>query len=244
VRIVYIVFLGMALYQVSAAQLKDVNVQFRMRGYCYAYSSIVDTTAPGGFGGSDNAAKSTRTKFPSITGLKFLLDTIEPTSFRSYENAIETPMTKKLLDKFKTLTEKDPQYKVIEDSLMVLMYPTYKGHTLYLINNTDSTQRYTGCDSRLNIIAQVKVDTGWAAIEYNPSSWCGNSYHQVYLKSKEYWSFAVPSYSGKIKSMLRYKLNDGSQTIYSNPIACSYNKEQLGKKQGHNATNIMDPYDE
>ena len=37
--------------------IKDLNIDFMLRGHIYANSSIVDSIALGGFGGSDNSPK-------------------------------------------------------------------------------------------------------------------------------------------------------------------------------------------
>src|ERR1043165_950717 len=162
-----------------STRYKDLNVTYRMRGYCYAESSIVDTIAPGGFGGSDNAAKNSKPTFSSITGTLFLLDTSEQAVFQNFEEPVETKKTKALRSRFESLSQQDPKYKLLRDSLIDLLYEKYNGHNLYLINNSNSVISFAASDSRLDIVAEVKVDTGWAAIEYNPSSWCGNSYHTV-----------------------------------------------------------------
>jgi hypothetical protein len=46
----------------------------------------------------------------------------------------------------------------------------------------------------------------WRDIEYIPSSWSGNSYHQVFLGKNEYWEFEAPLYDGAMKTKLRLKL--------------------------------------
>lgn len=119
----------------------------------------------------------------------------------------------------------------------------YHAFNLYLINTTDTIVKLRASDSRLNVVAEVFYKGKWQEIEYVPHSWCGNSYHQVYLKQNEYWEFKIPKFGGRIKTRLRYKLFLGNgKYIYSNEITTRFNKGQLGKKQGHKSTGLMDSY--
>ncbi|WP_299261146.1 hypothetical protein [uncultured Aquimarina sp.] len=124
-----------------------------------------------------------------------------------------------------------------------------KGFKVFLINNTDSIIKLSAQDSRLSVIRQVFHNNKWQDIEYLPSSWCGNSYHSVYINPKEYWNFIAPCTEGKIKSKFRFKLYIGKTqslydtgNIYSNEFEGSFNKKQLKEEQGHKPINIMDSY--
>jgi len=119
----------------------------------------------------------------------------------------------------------------------------YHAYQLYLANKTDTIVKLRASDSRLNVIAEVFYDGKWQAIEYMPKSWCGNSYHYVYLKQNEYWAFKVPKFGGLKKAKLRYKLLLGKETyIYSNEINTRFNKGQLNRKQGHKSQGLIDSY--
>ncbi|MEP4534192.1 MAG: hypothetical protein ABJ004_13965 [Cyclobacteriaceae bacterium] len=119
-----------------------------------------------------------------------------------------------------------------------------QGFKVILINRTDSTAGFEAQDSRLNIVRQVYYKDSWQDIEYLPSSWCGNSYHNVYIKSDEFWEFVVPCTQGKIDAKFRFVLRDSNGTeLITNEFNASFNKKQLTKEQGHQVTNIMDPYD-
>jgi hypothetical protein len=112
----------------------------------------------------------------------------------------------------------------------------YKGMKLLLINASGKKAVFPAQDSRLYIIQEAKDEDGeWRPIEYLPSSWCGNSYHQVFLGSREYWTFVVPRYTGSFKTRLRFKL-EGDEPIYSNEFEGSINKEQFSIKQGYTPT--------
>lgn len=121
----------------------------------------------------------------------------------------------------------------------------FKGYKLYIGNKSNATIKLEASDSRLYAIAEVFYKNTWQPIEYLPSSWCGNSYHNVYLKQNEYWEFDIPKFTGKIKTRLRYRLmTEEGKFIYSNEILASFNKGQLKEKQGHTPNGIMDPYND
>lgn len=185
---------------------QDLNIGIMLRGHIYAKSSIEDTTALGGFGGSDNLPKKINENLViGSSGLLIKIDTTQTT----------------------TINDK------------------YNGYKLYIANKTDTIVRLEASDSRLSVIAEVFFQGEWKPIEYLPSSWCGNSYHDVYLKQDEYWEFDIPKFSGKIKTKLRYKLILGKDNyLYSNEILTSINKGQLKHKQGHKPKGIMDPYND
>jgi hypothetical protein len=119
----------------------------------------------------------------------------------------------------------------------------YTGYKLYIANRLNDNVKLNAADCRLTAIAEASINGTWQHIEYLPSSWCGNSYHQVYLKSGELWEFVVPRLDGKIPTKIRYKLrlDDGSY-IYSNAFSARINEGQLTNKHGHSPTGIMDSY--
>jgi hypothetical protein len=195
------------LCSVALGQKKqDVNIDFMLRGHIYAKSSVIDTAALGGFGGSDNVPKE-------INGNLTLPD-------HELVLKIDTTVTTTINDKF-------------------------NGYKLYIANKTDTAVRFEASDSRLSVIAEVFYEGEWKPIEYLPSSWCGNSYHYVYLKQNEYWEFDIPKFTGKIKTTLRYKLILGKDKyLYSNEILTSINKGQLNNKEAYKPNGIMDPYND
>lgn len=127
----------------------------------------------------------------------------------------------------------------------------YRGMRLRLINLSDTTAAFDASDSRLAIVQQALDAKGrWRPVEYLPSSWCGNSYHRLFLASKEYWMFAAPRYTGTMRTRLRFALmkdvnGKGNGVLFvSNEFEGSINPEQFAEKQGHTPENIMNPYDE
>jgi hypothetical protein len=125
----------------------------------------------------------------------------------------------------------------------------FDGLTLYISNTLSDTIFFDAQDSRLNMILQAKDKDGkWKDIEYLPSSWCGNSYHMVYLPPNNYWRFIIPVYDGKVKTQLRavlsYKssIEGDEQIIYSNEFSGSINPGQFSRIPSYKPGGIMDPY--
>lgn len=123
---------------------------------------------------------------------------------------------------------------------------------LYMANDGDTALIFDAQDSRLYVVMQAKDEKGeWKDIEYSPSSWCGNSYHEMILPKGHYWKFEAPIYKGALKTKLRFKLDIRSenqykgqkaQTIYSNEFEGSLNPAQFWRKQGYTPSGLMDPY--
>ncbi len=140
------------------------------------------------------------------------------------------------------------------------IYSKYKAHLVTLGNRSNDTIWFEAQDSRLYMKVQAKENDGeWHDIEYLPSSWCGNSYHEVYLAPKSYWEFYTPCYTGDLPVKLRVELvyidpsgageiNEhgykipNSLTLYSNEYTGSINPAQFWRKPGYSPQNIMDPY--
>lgn len=128
----------------------------------------------------------------------------------------------------------------------------FRGITAYVYNTKLDTFSIDVQDNRLYIVAQALNRRGeWQDVEYNPSSWCGNSYYDIKLAPDECWKFDIPIYDGDFPTMLRLKFdwtkrwtNDGEEikTIYSNTFPGKINPGQFWRKQGHTPGNLMDPY--
>ena len=119
----------------------------------------------------------------------------------------------------------------------------WKGVTVLVINGTDSTVSFEAQDSRLNIVCLVFYKGKWEEMEYLPSSWCGNSYHNIFLGKKEYWRFTAPCYTGNTPAKLRFRMTTGNgKIIYSNEITASFNPKALKHEEGHEPEGIIDPY--
>ncbi|MGI4863577.1 MAG: hypothetical protein ACRYFZ_06605 [Janthinobacterium lividum] len=128
--------------------------------------------------------------------------------------------------------------------------PRIDGYRVSIANTTADTVVFDAQDSSLYLAVQAQDAHGqWRDIEYTPSSWCGNSYHQVYLAPGQGWQLSVPAYTGSLKTQLRLRLirqkNDDprkSVVLYSNSFSGSVNAAQFWRQEGHVAYDIMDSY--
>ena len=128
----------------------------------------------------------------------------------------------------------------------------YEAVKLFIANTSADTLYFSAQDSRLYLKIQALDKNGeWRDIEYLPDSWCGNSYHTLFLAPNEFWEFATPVYHGgfktKIRSCLFYKKSKKSETIdtiYSNEIDGYVNPGQFWNKKAYYPRGIMDPYNE
>lgn len=137
-------------------------------------------------------------------------------------------------------------YLQIMDTPDVVFAEKYTGLHVRLVNGGKKTAVISASDSRISLVQEAQdADGTWKEIEYLPSSWCGNSYHHVYLEPKNYWEFTAPKYTGPRKTKLRFKLTlSPNQFLYSPAYEGGIHPEQFVEKQGHKPTNIMDPYQE
>ncbi len=127
----------------------------------------------------------------------------------------------------------------------------YHGHELTIANTTADTVVFDVQNSSLSLTIQAQDKQGqWRDIEYSPSSWCGNSYHQVFLAPSQYWQLTVPAYTGEFPTRLRARLlhhrKEGTRSqqviVYSNSFAGSINPAQFWRYQRYSPQGIMDPY--
>jgi len=137
--------------------------------------------------------------------------------------------------------------------LLLLAYPDEhvrfrerSGFRVLLANTTGAEVMIAASDSRLDIVREALDRSGkWRPIEYFPHSWCGNSYHHVFLPPGYAWSFRAPEYTGSFRTKMRFVLTrEDGPPLYSNEFEGSINLAQFDKREGHVATNVMDPYDE
>jgi len=143
---------------------------------------------------------------------------------------------------------RDGLYFLINQKEYVSVDTNYLGCKIYLVNTTDSIVKLPAQDSRLDILPEAKNNKGeWKPIGYNPSSWCGNSYHTLKLDKNEYWEFIIPIYKGSFKTTMRYALTiNDSLKLYSDELVTYINPEQFNteNKQGHTVEGFMDPYND
>ena len=151
----------------------------------------------------------------------------------------------------------DPNMSVRQGEISLIALPDketvfaekYKGMKLLLVNATNEQAAFSASDSRLDIVQEaLDRDGKWKPVEYLPSSWCGNSFHRVFLGANEYWEFAAARFTGSFKTKMRFRLEEQkSKTekmiIYSNEFEGSVNAKQFTVQQGYKPAGMMDPYD-
>jgi hypothetical protein len=93
------------------------------------------------------------------------------------------------------------------------------------VNRTEKTLDFSACDSALYIVQEAFDSTGqWRALERFPDTFCGNSFHRVFLEPNEYWEFFALQRDGRFKTKLRFRLEPGGErgiaagggAVYSN----------------------------
>jgi len=146
------------------------------------------------------------------------------------------------------------------NSLQIVVDPTQKTKwddrinalKLFVVNTSSDTLYFDAQDSRLYLKIQAKDRKGiWKDIEYLPSSWCGNSYHTLFLAPNELWEFSTPVYNGEFQTRFRAQLfykkstdQKKADVIYSNEFDGYVNPGQFWNKREYNPNGLMDPYND
>ncbi len=114
---------------------------------------------------------------------------------------------------------------------------------IFVVNRTTSRKSFSAQDSLLNLRQEAKDSAGnWKPIEYLESSWCGNSYHTVYLGPNSFWKLEGKSTPGPFKTALRYALEIGNgKTIYSNEFDGSIFESQFTKPEPPTDAGLINP---
>lgn len=126
------------------------------------------------------------------------------------------------------------------------------GMKVFLYNNSKDSIFFAAQDSRLEMKIQAMTSEGkWQDIQYLPSSWCGNSYHTVFLPPQHYWEFEAPIFEGPLETDLRitaayYKsfTSKQSRTLVSETFRGKINPEQFSNREEYQPAGIMDPYND
>lgn len=155
------------------------------------------------------------------------------------------------VEAFRTTPERTGLEILVDTSQVVPLDSVYEGHLVVLRNHGPDTAYFPAQDSRLYMWAQAMRAESFADIEYLPSSWCGNSYHTLFLAPGRQWTFVMPKYTGRRTARMRLALQyedefdaEERRTIYSHTFSGGVNKGQFTQKQGHSAHDIMDPYND
>lgn len=96
---------------------------------------------------------------------------------------------------------------VIDTAETIMKEAHMVGRRFFLVNGGGDTILFDAQDSRLEMTIQARDEQGaWKDIMYLPSSWCGNSYHTLFLPPSTYWSFVMPVFAGENATMLRIEV--------------------------------------
>jgi hypothetical protein len=87
-----------------------------------------------------------------------------------------------------------------------------KAMLVRLVNRTVEVVGFRACDSRLYIVQEAIDKAGqWKALEGVPHTFCGNSFHRVFLEPDQYWDFFALPPDGSFKTRLRFRLDLGEK---------------------------------
>jgi hypothetical protein len=151
-----------------------------------------------------------------------------------------------------SLNQSLKQLQIIIDTSKKANWYGYNAMKLLVANASPDTLYFDAQDSRLYLKMQAQDKNGvWKDIEYLPSSWCGNSYHTLFLAPNELWEFSTPVYQGEFKTKIRAQLiykkvkhGGDKENIYSNEIEGTINPGQFWNKHKYFPRGIMDPYND
>jgi hypothetical protein len=111
-------------------------------------------------------------------------------------------------------------------------YFKHRGIALRLINRSTKLAEFSASDSCLYIVQEALDDAGaWREIENPPWPICGNSFHRVFLKPGQYWEFKARTYSGAIKTKIRFRLDPSGEKDTAKPIYSNEFEGQVAKLQ-------------
>jgi hypothetical protein len=123
-------------------------------------------------------------------------------------------------------------------------------YQVYLSNTTQDTAWFSAQDSRIYMTLQAKNQKGkWVTIEDYQNSWCGNSYHTLFLPPNSFWNFSTPIFKGSLKTPFRLALevkkdkeSRKNKILYSNIFVGSINPAQFWRINRNYSDNLMNPY--
>ncbi|NVK04633.1 MAG: WG repeat-containing protein [Flavobacteriia bacterium] len=132
-------------------------------------------------------------------------------------------------------------------------YPISTSRLVEFINLSSDTLIASVQDSRLHAVIEAKNEEGeWVSIQTYRSSWCGNSYHHVYLPPGNEWTWRIPEFEGGMKTELRVAIynvmtwENGEHSepfnIFSEPYKGSINPAQLWRENQYSQRGLMHPY--
>ncbi len=141
---------------------------------------------------------------------------------------------------------------LVDTTAVVAVDGKFRGQRVVVRNNGPDTLYFPAQDSRLYMKTQALRADSFADIEYLPSSWCGNSYHTLFLAPGEQWEFIMPRYEGARTTRSRIELTYNTtsderkkaRVAYSHTFPIGVNEEQFSNKVEYCRGGLMDPYED
>ena len=153
---------------------------------------------------------------------------------------LSTDMIYNELQEYKQSDGKREFTITIDTSSSVIKYEHFQGYNCVISNSCEDTLKFDAQDQRLYSKLEVLVNQSWFPIETFKNSWCGNSYHQVNFPPNSKMTFAIPRYSGGVKSKMRLNVftfrNSKRIDYYSNEVVGFYNPSQLFLEREYDTT--------
>jgi len=121
---------------------------------------------------------------------------------------------------------------LLAQPFVVTNFADKKGMRVVLVNNTRCTLSLPAVDSAVKMVQEALNEKGeWKPIEHLVTSFCGDSYHRVFLKPNQYWEWAAYRYKGEFKTKLRFRLElSNSSYLFSNEFEGRINQSQFVTK--------------
>lgn len=128
-----------------------------------------------------------------------------------------------------SILEKLKDQKLEQGDLLVYAEKTNDSiFSIYVQNNTSDSVSISKQDGHLYLIQEARNNKNkWKPIEYWLYSWCGNSYSGEKLGTQKIMKTETTAYAGNFETEIRFKLESGLKTYYSNTLTGRISSEQF-----------------
>lgn len=93
----------------------------------------------------------------------------------------------------------------------------FRGFKVRMTNISDADINLTARDGNIYIVQQARDRAGnWRNLEYQPGSFCGNSYASWVFRAGSAWEFIAPRFKGRFTTELRFAFVD-TNARYADP---------------------------
>lgn len=121
---------------------------------------------------------------------------------------------------------------------------SYQSTVAFYLTNRQPYDVVLSTRAGLPILIQEAIDTNgvWRPIEYSSVGGCGNAYYSIKLPSNSYLTGGVVKYTGDFETLIRLKLKNDEQILYSTPFKGKINLEQFEIIERHKKMMEEDRY--